>query len=455
AKALSHLTQAMATADQLRAALDADDCDRLLQLCGQLDTNLTVRTASYEGPVVHQVARRPYGLDCLKLLVRKFGTACLSKSRDEHGFLAVHLAAQYQSAASMEFIYSCLGPACLKLRGYHGRTMVHTAALNPHSNSALKWLVQKAGPNCLRVEASGGSTPAHLSAMIQGCDSLQFIKEQLGSGCFKQRCEFGRTVVHEAAMNLSSNSAFRWLVSECGSDSLMETDKQGCTPVHLAAFRQGSDSMQFIKEQLGPDVFMLKGLSEDTSVHCAARNVISNSAFDWCVKELGADCLLAKNAFGETPVHQAAQHQDEKSMQLAVSSLGPKCLTVASDKQRTAAHFAAINCRSSSALRWIVGQLGPDCLQLRDTDGSLALHLAARHQDVDSLRLIKETLGIAAFGLTNRSGQTVAHYAAANSKKQQLMDWLLSEVGPQCLVLPDSNGRTAAEMAGYSLAMDR
>ncbi|PAA51153.1 hypothetical protein BOX15_Mlig023503g4, partial [Macrostomum lignano] len=441
------LCQAMATADHLRAALEADDRECLLRQCGQLDVNLTLTSNGYEATVTHHVAFKPYGLDCLKRLVDKLGAACLTTEVDDGGDLPLHVAALRQDEKSMEFIRNSAGPECFELTGQFNRTIVHMAAQNEHSSSALMWLVKQIGPDCLSVLDSDGNTPVHLAAWKQDEASMRFIKEQLGTDCFVQRGEMQRTAVHMSALNVASNSAFKWLVCECGPGSLTEKDTESNTPVHLAALRQGEDSMQFINAQLGSQVFLIEGNNGGTSVNFAAENCISKSALAWCARELDPKCLLVKDSFGRMPIHLAALHQDEHSMQLLVSSLGRDCLTLPGEMQRTAVHYAALNSSSSSALRWIVGQLGPDCLKLTDSEGSMALHLAAQVQGVDSLSLILDSLGADAFKLEGLNGLRMAHYAAANSQKQELLAWIASEIGPDSLHEPDALGRTATELA--------
>ncbi|PAA69186.1 hypothetical protein BOX15_Mlig013365g1, partial [Macrostomum lignano] len=273
--------QAMATAEQLSAALDADDREQLLRLCRRVGSNLTVKTEQFEESLAHHLAWKPYGLDCLKVLVERLGPSCLTQARDQYGDAPLHWVAIFQGENSMKFIHSRIGAECFELKGRCNSSIAFFAAANKRSKSILKWIARKKGPGFLSAVDSNGDSPVHMTAGCQGSDSMQFFKSLFGPDCFFQKGSVGRTAIHCAAANESSNSALKWLVSECGSDCLMEKDDQGSTPIHLAALEQGEDSMQFIKEQLGSLVFMLKGLNGETSVHKAARNAISNS-----VKEL-------------------------------------------------------------------------------------------------------------------------------------------------------------------------
>ncbi|PAA60108.1 hypothetical protein BOX15_Mlig007832g1, partial [Macrostomum lignano] len=417
----------MAAADQLRAALEANDCEQLLKLCRQLDSNLKVSSGKFKNPphtremsVTHHVASKPYGLDCLEVLIDRFGAACLT-CRDEFNYTPVHWAAMEQSQETLQLIHVNLSSDCFYEKGRFGRSVFHCAAVNEHSNKALEWLIGELGSDSLMEKDDNGSTVVHLAAQFQSSDSMDFIKSKLGSDCFRQKGWLGRTAVHWAACNKVSNSSLKWLINELGLEALMKKDDIRLTVCHLVAVYQGEYSMDLMKGLLGIEIFHLRDRFDQTAAHFAAQNTGSNATLAWCVRELSSQCLTQVDRDGDTPVHCAAQHQDEKSMQLVVSSLGPDCLKLPGDKQRTAVHFAAINTNSVSALRWIVGQLGADCLKLRDDEGVTSAHLAAQHQGEDSLRLIRDSLGVAAFDLQDRQGQSVADYAKKNSRSERML----------------------------------
>uniref|UniRef100_A0A1I8JI97 Protein kinase domain-containing protein n=1 Tax=Macrostomum lignano TaxID=282301 RepID=A0A1I8JI97_9PLAT len=62
----------------------------------------------------------------------------------------------------------------------------------------------------------------------------------------------------------SDNSNLKWLVKELGSDCLTVPDKYGYTAVHLAAQWQPVDSLQFIFDQIGAEMFSLKNKDGET-----------------------------------------------------------------------------------------------------------------------------------------------------------------------------------------------
>uniref|UniRef100_A0A1I8GGM3 ANK_REP_REGION domain-containing protein n=1 Tax=Macrostomum lignano TaxID=282301 RepID=A0A1I8GGM3_9PLAT len=256
-----------------------------------------------------------------------------------------------------------------------------------------------------------------------------------------QQGRFKRTPVHQAATNRTSKEALRWLINECGSEALKVTDEHGNTAVHLASCKQDEDSLKLIKDCLGCLVFMVRGRHGFTTVHYAAMNVNGDASLLWFVKELGSSCLLEKGtALDQTPLHLAAQHQGERPIDVARRSLGLSCVMQADRRRRTVVHYAAMNRRSTAALRQIVAQLGPECLKQKDADGSMCLHLAAQYQGLESMALIWDCLGATAFKLEGQNSRTMVHYAAENDQKKELISWIVRKLGHQCLLISDSEG---------------
>ncbi|PAA80056.1 hypothetical protein BOX15_Mlig005929g1 [Macrostomum lignano] len=443
----------MLTAEQLelQEALDAQDGRRLMRLCRRLTRNLVVTAGGYEMTLAHHVAigELSNGLECLKTIVNQAGAECLS-DRNQNGNTPVHLAAMFQDDTWMIYLHKTLGSDCFEVGGKHNRTAAHFGALNLRGNSALKWLARNLGQRCLRGLDEEGNTPLHLAAWRQGADSMQLFKNELGTFCFQQQGRFKRTPVHQAATNRTSKEALRWLINECGSEALKVTDEHGNTAVHLASCKQDEDSLKLIKDCLGCLVFMVRGRHGFTTVHYAAMNVNGDASLLWFVKELGSSCLLEKGtALDQTPLHLAAQHQGERPIDVARRSLGLSCVMQADRRRRTVVHYAAMNRRSTAALRQIVAQLGPECLKQKDADGSMCLHLAAQYQGLESMALIWDCLGATAFKLEGQNSRTMVHYAAENDQKKELISWIVRKLGHQCLLISDSEGVTPARISGY------
>ncbi|PAA53037.1 hypothetical protein BOX15_Mlig032136g1, partial [Macrostomum lignano] len=400
---------------------------------------------------IHQAAMNKKTNSCLKWLVNECGTDCLSV-RDQQGNTPVHLAAWKQGADSMQFFKSVLGSDCFHQPGYLQETAIHLAAMN-ETNSCLKWLVNECGTDCLSVRDQQGDTPVHLAAWKQGADSMQFFKSVLGSDCFHQPGRFQRTAIHCAAENEATNSCLKWLVNECGTDCLSVRDQQGNTPVHLAAFCQGADSMQFFKSVLGSDCFHQPGCVQRTAIHWAARNEATNSCLKWLVNECGTDCLSVRDQQGNTPVHLAALFQGADSMQFFKSVLGSDCFHQPGRFQRTAIHCAAENEATNSCLKWLVNECGTDCLSVRDQEGDTPVHLAAFCQGADSMQFFKSVLGSDCFHQPGRFQRTAIHQAAMN-ETNSCLKWLVNECGTDCLSVRDQRGKTPVHLAAWKQGAD-
>ncbi|PAA75581.1 hypothetical protein BOX15_Mlig018347g1 [Macrostomum lignano] len=345
----------------------------------------------------------------------------------------------------MQFFKSVLGSDCFHQPGYLQETAIHLAAMN-ETNSCLKWLVNECGTDCLSVRDQQGNTPVHLAAWKQGADSMQFFKSVLGSDCFHQPGCVQRTAIHWAAVNEATNSCLKWLVNECGTDCLSVRDQRGNTPVHLAAWKQGADSMQFFKSVLGSDCFHQPGRFQRTAIHCAAENEATNSCLKWLVNECGTDCLSVRDQQGNTPVHLAAWKQGADSMQFFKSVLGSDCFHQPGYLQETAIHLAAMN-ETNSCLKWLVNECGTDCLSVRDQQGDTPVHLAAWKQGADSMQFFKSVLGSDCFHQPGRLQRTAIHWAARNEATNSCLKWLVQQLGRSCLLKRGFNGITAAHLA--------
>ncbi|PAA82001.1 hypothetical protein BOX15_Mlig032503g1, partial [Macrostomum lignano] len=339
--------------DAVRAALSNADADKLLPLCRKLESNVVIIINGHEQSVAHHVAALLNGIRCVEALIKKLGPGCLTcinKSYNTH----VHLAALYQEQDWMKVIHRALGSDCFHQPGQFQRTAIHWAAENKLSNSSLKWLVKKLGTACLSVRDEHGNTPVHLAALCQGEDSMQFFKSVLGSDCFHQPGQFQRSAIHWAATNGVNNATWKWLVSDCGSDCLTVKDEHENTPIHLAAWRQGEESIKICAAQLGFECFHQEGQHGRTAVHFAAMNELYNSSLEVLISICGPKCLSVKDSYGTTPAHLAAQYKDLDSLRLVVKSLGDSVFELVDNEGKTVADYAENNAEHRHRmLQWI------------------------------------------------------------------------------------------------------
>uniref|UniRef100_A0A1I8IVB5 Protein kinase domain-containing protein n=1 Tax=Macrostomum lignano TaxID=282301 RepID=A0A1I8IVB5_9PLAT len=154
---------------------------------------------------------------------------------------------------------------------------------------------------------------------------------------------------------------------------------------------------------------------------------------------------------GLQAVHLAAQHQDESWMKLVKEKGGRGCLRIANKDGKTVAHFAAMNRKSNSCLKWLVKELGSDCLTVPDKSGTrpsiwpLSIRASSRWS-IESLEWIKRQIGTDCFRLKGDYDRTAFHFAAEKSDNSNLK-WLVKELGSDCLTVPDKDGDTAVHLA--------
>uniref|UniRef100_A0A1I8IF83 Protein kinase domain-containing protein n=1 Tax=Macrostomum lignano TaxID=282301 RepID=A0A1I8IF83_9PLAT len=192
--------------------------------------------------------------------------------------------------------------------------------------------------------------------------------------------------------------------------------------------------------------FPFEELRKMPLVHHVACKPVRLSCLELLIDRFGPGCLKFRNGRGETPVHLAAQHQDESWMKLVKEKGGRGCLRIVDRWGKRVAHFAAGNRKSNSCLKWLVKEVGSDCLTVPDKDGNMAVHLAAQHQGIESLEWIKKQIGTDCFRLKTKSDRTAFHIAAQKSDNSNLK-WLVKELGSECLTVPDRDGDTAVHFA--------
>uniref|UniRef100_A0A1I8JCM5 ANK_REP_REGION domain-containing protein n=1 Tax=Macrostomum lignano TaxID=282301 RepID=A0A1I8JCM5_9PLAT len=534
----------------LRKALEARDDGQLQQLIPLLRTNCQMTVGGYSyfvnrertQPIAHHVVCKVRNLQCLKLLIEKFGPDCLT-CRNDWAETVVHLAAKHQDASWIQLVRDALSEDCFKEKTKSGKTVTHYAAMNEVNNSSLLWLVKQLGRHCLTIPDNDGDTAVHTVAEYQGVGSMELIKRELGTDCFKDLAGYrNRTVFHSAATNIGTNAVLKWLVKKFGSECLKIPDEDGNTAVLLASASQGVESMRMIKREtladfvekaadadrrarnrawiasqlsMKPDsapsqvchkpitatatndyssrslyesrlraalekgdeellqrlfqqldsnfdlsVGGYKDFSKEEKTQSVAHHVVCKSRSPLCLKalinRLGAECLTCTNDCGETPVHLAAKYRTDSWMVLLQDSLKNDLLFNKKTRSgKTVTHYASMNKVSNAALKWIVKKFGRDWLTIPDEDGNTAVHLAIQCQGVDSMELIKKELGTDCF--KQRVGhhkRAPFHLAAMNSDSTAPLEWLIRELGCDCLTVPDEDGNTAVHLAAQYQGVD-
>jgi ankyrin repeat protein len=236
------------------------------------------------------------------------------------------------------------------------------------------------------------------------------------------------------------------------------------TPLgNLAASGCAACVKHFI-EQLGADVTVVFG-NNRTALHAAASSGCGDVV--QLLLRAGAD-VHAQTAVGDTAVHTAASRDHSDVVQLLLrAGADVHVKTAAGD---TALHKAvALSNASSSTVKALLAsdkkrvqqQQQQSLLVQQDSNGCTALHLAVGTERLSGYKT--ETLKAllqhssakdlaAALAVSDQHGNTVLHYAVANTSATETLELLLAactRVGAlqQLLSLPDAAGLTPLRTA--------
>uniref|UniRef100_A0A1I8JBZ3 ANK_REP_REGION domain-containing protein n=1 Tax=Macrostomum lignano TaxID=282301 RepID=A0A1I8JBZ3_9PLAT len=434
----------------LRKALEARDDGQLQQLIPLLRTNCQMTVGGYSyfvnrertQPIAHHVVCKVRNLQCLKLLIEKFGPDCLT-CRNDWAEIVVHLAAKHQDASWIQLVRDALSEDCFKEKTKSGKTVTHYAAMNEVNNSSLLWLVKQLGRHCLTIPDNDGDTAVHTVAEYQGVGSMELIKRELGTDCFKDLAGYrNRTVFHSAATNIGTNAVLEWLVKKFGSECLKIPDEDGNTAVLLASASQGVESMRMIKGETLAD-FVEKAADADRR----ARNRA------WIASQLS---MKPDSAPSQSRLRAALEKGDEELLQRLFQQLDSNFdLSVGGykdfskeEKTQSVAHHVVCKSRSPLCLKALINRLGAECLTCTNDCGETPVHLAAKYHTDSWMVLLQDSLkNDLLFNKKTRSGKTVTHYASMNK-------WLIRELGCDCLTVPDEDGNTAVHLAAQYQGVD-
>jgi len=98
-----------------------------------------------------------------------------------------------------------------------------------------------------------------------------------------------------------------------------------------------------------------------------------------------------------------------------------------------------------------LAEQGVKLLAVRPRDGAAAALIAAQYGRFETLSFIVEHAGPGALRMANSFGYTCAHYStyAAQNRQLPMLQWIVSQLGHNCLSSADNHGQTAVFSGCY------
>ncbi|XP_029124418.1 protein ACCELERATED CELL DEATH 6-like [Elaeis guineensis] len=245
----------------------------------------------------------------------------------------------------------------------------------------------------------------------------------------------------------SGNAArLRQIVAGCNRTHLNQVTEGGNTVLHIAA-KMGHLELAKAICSLEPLLLTRKNFKSDTPVHCAARAGHHNILHYFVTAPFAYDrrgeeqewFLRARNRFGNTALHEAAQNGHLKVAQVIMSV--DSYLEAEENEAGVSPLYMAAERGSSTIVRLL---LESDRCSYQGPNGQTALHAAVlRSYDITKLILEKEAGFIKVGDATNNS--TPLHYAASSGNRKMVQ--LLLEKDSSASYLQDIEGLAPIHVA--------
>ncbi|UYV81943.1 TRPA1 [Cordylochernes scorpioides] len=364
----------------------------------------------------------------------------------------IHLATQLNQVHVLEEMVKHKSEVTPLLRGKHGRTALHIAAIYDHADCARVLLSQLAV--CPKVCCDNGYYPIHEAAKNGSANTLKAILDFGMSLGITRECLM---MLYDADGNVPLHSAVHAgdikAVQLClESGALISTQQHDLsTPVHLACSQGALEIVKLMFEfQPEQKKLCLKiGDAQDmTPLHYAAMFDHRELA-QYLIRE-GAN-LAARDKEGRTAVLLAAVRGAWDTLS-ALLSLNP-AVTDTDVCNRNLMHHIVLSGGNLETFTNQICQLKHGCklinmLNERDFLGCTPMHYASR---TGHLKTIQSLLRLgAAINLKNNDNQSPLHFAAKYGRYNTVRQLLDNTRGHLIINEMDGEGRTPLHIASQS-----
>jgi serine/threonine-protein phosphatase 6 regulatory ankyrin repeat subunit A/serine/threonine-protein phosphatase 6 regulatory ankyrin repeat subunit B len=436
--------------------------------------------------------------ECVSFLL---GQGAQANSKSKNGTTPFMMACDNGQIAVMKVLLEHVGPQALQETDIQGMTALHLAAESGHEETVTYLLGQGAQANS---KAEDGTTPFIMACEAGHMGVVQVLLEHAGPEAFQETDNQGLTALHYAAScgkeeivsfllgqgaqadsrDEDDTAPFmmackegwvgvaRVLLQHVGLQALQETDGDGRTAIHYAAYRGHGDIVTFLlgqgaqansRDQSGATPFMMacdKGymsvvqlllehvglqvLQETdeegwTSLHYAAF---------WGHEEtvtfmLGQGAQAnSKDEDGCTPFMKACQTGRTGVVHLLLQHMGPQAMQETDNNGVTALHFAVFEDHEETAA-FLISQ-GAECSSRTAGVAGTPFVLACGKGRLGVARLLLQHMGPEALQERDEHGMTPLHWACEKGRGEVVRFLLLSGADP---TITDHQGRTPRDIA--------
>ncbi|GAU95596.1 hypothetical protein RvY_07192-2 [Ramazzottius varieornatus] len=381
-------------------------------------------------------------LDCVRLLM-KHGASCLAGGK--MGLSACHIAA---GKAQPEVVMCILNESGIPREALLGKG-------DEENRTPLHWAVIKGDVNMVKLLIEHGSqvdaqtcdqsTPLHLACSQGLLDIVEQVHRSVGSGDFQNILGVvdaqGMTPLHRAVM-FDHENVTRFLLLKGAPVDVQ--DNEGRTPLTLASTRSSFISTAVLLDH-GADPTIQDNYGKNYLHYYITHGLPLDCAYMKASISKYAGLLNAKDKFGCTPLHYAAQNGFLQSSNSLVSF--GATVNARNKGYQSPFHFAAKYGRFNTVKSLLDSCRGQNIINDSDAVGHTALHAAAEngHCDVVQLLMARGALTHKAF-----NGQTPLHLAAANNYREVCRLFVVHYT--YLLDSIDRNGDTALHLAAANNA---
>jgi ankyrin repeat protein len=194
------------------------------------------------------------------------GQGALPSSRDKNGTTPLMLACEEGQTGMVNVLLQHVGPEALRETNEHGLTALHCAALWGHGETVTFLLGQGAQANSRDED---GTTPFMMACQQGHMGVVKVLLQHMGKQALQETDNEGRTALHYAAYGGHEEIA-AFLISQ-GAQCSSRTARRGGTPF-MWACRQGRLGVVYLLLQhIGPEALQERDVNGRLALHWACK----------------------------------------------------------------------------------------------------------------------------------------------------------------------------------------